>query len=879
MKEATTISFVAPGAITAVWDKENNQLVFKGIEGKDPYTISLLAEVKSLVFLPAVYIDGVEGMEVSNFNFVPKDLDKINSKDEKQIDKLDSKTKKAVDAINVNPVLTATYYVNPANADLSFLKKGSSDGLSFINTDAKKIETTRAGASKDFKATPVFKSFENGKLTVEVQVEGVPADLTDSLTVIALQVQRKDGEFVTSDFATLRKNNMDKLGIAFKNAWAKDNLKAEGENAAAVTDAHLRRASIGIGQKDDKAFIKEKAWTTGEDELADAEKTCDVSVKFNGTLDLKEIVAAHKVTEEGVDAKTTPVELSQAELDALGLTWEFAVVEKYVIGKKGSETDQANFVNLVNGLFTPKVYETTGEAAIGRTPIIRVALKHGDDVVEYAYIKVYISDKEGADPFDAEYQFDDSFAFACGDAAELELVTTVKYMNVNIYNRLGLGKDQFHGLYDKFLPDYVVKDEKGKEIKNIGTVEEVENPEVEGTHILSWTISKEEAWENAGKEVVHYVAYQNSDNPKLVCIIKLVAKVDEFQKSFNVATADYAQTYWNEDKTITFYNVFTPDEGETDSEKCIFLTDINISFRTWTTGDKDPKTGKQLGQLGVLKLNEDKNGVVTKIEYFFCKKDVEAIKKIGDIPVTFKVVNDTQLQATIKIDGKDATEIIAKINNEATTLSTTGLNAPNSISIEKNDVSKILVNTGDLYTFIGAKGYACGDKEKAVAITFGDSKGDHFRANIVRPVDIAPVAADYFVDALDFGEPHTYIRLEDLISPTDWRGRKFVKPYENYWKYYGIEKIEVMDDAILWDGVDGTKEAKPEAVVVKADYETKEMGKDKAKLTSDFGFLTYRNGNAKARDFNFYVKVRVTYVWGIIETTEVQVPVHKTIGD
>ena len=88
-----------------------------------------------------------------------------------------------------------------------------------------------------------------------------------------------------------------------------------------------------------------------------------------------------------------------------------------------------------------------------------------------------------------------------------------------------------------------------------------------------------------------------------------------------------------------------------------------------------------------------------------------------------------------------------------------------------------------------------------------------------------------------------------------------------------------MDDAILWDGVDGTKEAKPEAVVVKADYETKEMGKDKAKLTSDFGFLTYRNGNAKARDFNFYVKVRVTYVWGIIETTEVQVPVHKTIGD
>ena len=893
VKEATTISFVAPGAITAVWDKENNQLVFKGIEGKDPYTISLLAEVKSLVFMPNTYIDGVEALVFDNFHYFPEVIKNLTKDSEREYAVIDTvkwlnpKTKKEewvkVDSVDVQPAILAQYHVNPTNADLSFLKEGSSDFLSFVVVpNANKIET-KAKASEDFAVTPVFKSFENGVLTVEVNVVGTPAD-DEYLSVMALNIEKASGEFVTSDYAMLQKNELDDLVIAFKNSWAKENLATTGE----AKDAHLRRAlkdddldwDFGISEKDDEAYIKDfEAWTVGEMTLEEAQKTCDVSVKFNGTLDLKEIVAAHKVTKEGVDAKTTPVELSQAELDALGLTWEFAVVEKYVIGKKGSETDQANFVNLVNGLFTPKVYETTGEAAIGRTPIIRVALKHGDDVVEYAYIKVYISDKEGADPFDAEYQFDDSFAFACGDAAELELVTTVKYMNVNIYNRLGLGKDQFHGLYDKFIANYVVKDDKGKEIKNIGTVEEVENPEVEGTHILSWTISKEEAWENAGKEVVHYVAYQNSDNPKLVCVIKLVAKVDEFQKSFNVATSDYAQTYWNEDKTITFYNVFTPDEGETDSKKCIFLTDINISFRTWTTGDKDPKTGKQLGQLGVLKLNEDKNGVVTKIEYFFCKKDVEAIKKIGDIPVTFKVVNDTELQATIKIDGKDATETIAKINNEATTLSTNGLNAPNSISIEKNDVSKILVNTGELYTYIGAKGYACGDKEKAVAITFGDNKADHFRANIVRPVDIAPVAADYFVDALDFGEPHTYIRLEDLISPTDWRGRKFVKPYENYWKYYGIEKIEVMDNAILWDGVDGTKEAKPEAVVVKADYDTKEMGKDKAKLTSDFGFLTYRNGNAKARDFNFYVKVRVTYVWGIIETTEVQVPVHKTIGD
>ena len=242
----------------------------------------------------------------------------------------------------------------------------------------------------------------------------------------------------------------------------------------------------------------------------------------------------------------------------------------------------------------------------------------------------------------------------------------------------------------------------------------------------------------------------------------------------------------------------------------------------------------------------------------------------------FEVVDETKLFATVKIDGKDVTDQIAEINNEATTLSTNGLNAPNSISLIKNDVSKLLVNTNDLYTFIGAKGYICGETEKSVTIKFQNQ--DHFQAKFVRPVNIDPVAADYFVDALDFGEPHTFIRLEDLINPYDWRNRHFVAPYENYWEYYGIEKIEVVDDNILWDA-EGSKSAKPENIVVKADYDTKEMGSGTNKKTSKFGFLTYRNGNAYAKSFNFYVKVRVTYAWGVIETTEVVVNVRETIGD
>ena len=657
------------------------------------------------------------------------------------------------------------------------------------------------------------------------------------------------------------KTDLDDVVIAFKNSYAKDNLDEKGEKK----DAHLRRAELGISNLDAEAYISDqKVWTTGEDAIEDAEKSCDVSVKYNSSLDLKTIVAAHTIAAVGANADT---ELLQADLDKLGLTWEFAVVKNYKIGKKGSETDQANFVNLENGVFIPKVYEEAGVAAIGRT----------------AYIKVFISDKEDTtEPFDAEYIFDEGFEFSCaGDG--LELLTTVKYMNLYIYNKL-MDKEQFHALYNNFNDDYVVLDDKGKaKWENVGTVTQVENLEAEGTHILKWVVTPEEAWEAAGEEIVHYVAYENKENPKLKAVIKLVANIDAFKKEYNVPAADYIPTFWNDEpeKNITYYNVFTPDTGETDPEKCIFQTDINISFRTWTTMDKD-KDGKQLGTLGSLKLTDDPNGVVTSIEYFFCREHNNKITKIGDLDVLFKVdeADSTILLATLDVKNKKAEyEQIAKITNEAVTLKTNGLNAPNSLEINKeSEIAKKLVNTDDLYFFIGAKGYVCDDEEKPVAITF--QKTDHFRVNVVRPVDLSPVSGDYFVDARDFGEAHTFIRLEDLINPIDWRNREF-KKFPNYWKYYGIEKIEVADD-MTWDAVlvDGKPDGVPSNIVVEADYETKEItigeGKDAKTYKSDYGFLCYRNGNLKAKNFNFFVKVKVTYAWGVIETTEIQVPVHET---
>ena len=82
-------------------------------------------------------------------------------------------------------------------------------------------------------------------------------------------------------------------------------------------------------------------------------------------------------------------ELDEEDFEWFGFTWKFEVVKNYKIG--ANLTDQADFVTLKNGIFTPRVFSEHGEASIGRTPIIRVTLLDGTNIVEVAYIRVFIS--------------------------------------------------------------------------------------------------------------------------------------------------------------------------------------------------------------------------------------------------------------------------------------------------------------------------------------------------------------------------------------------------------------------------------------------------------------------------------------------------------
>ncbi|WP_270610818.1 PL29 family lyase N-terminal domain-containing protein [Bacteroides intestinalis] len=820
LKEHTTIAWKGTG-ITAV-DNGTDVILYNvkmadGTMGQ--VTISKNNNLRSLVFIPQVYVDGVQGFTYDSYAYKALTLGNKDSKTEKAT--------LAATATTINPVVEVEYHVNPSNANVEELK----DKLSFIVKKDVDYITSRAAASKDFNATPEFVSFKDGILKVKVDITGIAA--TDNkISVLALNVEKENGENITSDYATVFKKDLNDLAIA-------DPAAEAAKKGIANKDEHYRTL---IGTADANAYNKKIVWSEGKNE-AESKLICDTVVVYNSTLDLNGCVEAHELPCLGGD------KISVADLKKLGLNFEFDVVKNYKVGNP--ETDQADFITLADGVLTPKVYETEGPAAIGRTPIVRVRLMHGDNIVKVAYIKVYIAGK--VVPTNQYELTIENFKYDCV-TTPAERLSAVKDMNVQVYNEIGMSKDEFHTTYPHFY-DYGAKS-TDLVTKDLGACEETTDPETQATHVIKWTIAKDVLWDNADKTLTHRVRYYAGANQTGAYVeLLLTTKVDDIKKAYNVEKADFISNYWNDTKTYTKFNVAVPSStSDKDPNNCTFINDLNSPFTTWPKNSTD-------GTPGVLKLDK----AVTGIQYFFCADDIKNIKKIGTVDVAFTVINNgLTLRATVG----GVTETVATIKNSEVQGVT-----PNTITYEKSSkIAKQLLNTGEMYTYISAVGRVCDDETKEVTITF-DGK-DHFQANFIRPVNITEKAADNFIDAVDFGEKGSFIRLEDLIAPYDWRGREF-SDYANYWGFYGPFTITADVENAECD-LNGKRQAVP--VTVELDTNAlKEMGSGADKLTSDYGFITYKNNGTAVSAFNIYVKVTVDYGWGTIKTGFITVPVASTI--
>ena len=950
----TKQSILPEGFIKVELDPETNKVIIKA--GDKEFPIELNGSSASFVFIPQVQVDGVNGMEITSIEARKQVLDlkaKADDKTEKWIDAdllKDDKGKNAWDVlakeiadnkikfeteaaqedyennwmmdhgylITNNLGAVAQYHVN---SDIVFDENAE---YSFTWKDNEVV--TRVKSSSDFAMNAEFVSCEDGILTVAVGYVGRPAgvdEVSNHMTLFALQVT-KDGKTYTSDYATFINTTVANLRIADP----KDVVK-ECKKSVPNSDEHYRRGEIGIANKDAEDLYRPDVavWTpdqtTNDDAgMAKARATCDTVVAYDSSIDLADITAVHFYGVGNACPKPSGCincgpndypagqvltavacrEMAPADMDKFGLHFEYEIVKNYKIGDP--KTDQADFVTLDGSVFTPRVFETSGIAAVGRTPIVRVKLMLGDEIVKVAYIKIFIAETEDIRPTidmvprrDGKDDGENIFKFSCdGDS----LLTTVHDMNVYLYNDLNRSKKEFHITYDS-LGLAPQKD-------TIGTVEDVLVGDVEGTHVIKWKISAQDLWKISGKDEISIVARyyhggKGAANADLYVDIKLTASVADAIKAVELSSAkgDYLKNYWTENYAATKYNVNTPSQGETDPTKCVFGSDINASFVTYDRGTADE---------GKLKVP-----TVDSVYYFFCSKDIPKITSIGNLAVKFRVgVKGDSLFASIldakgtpvkvkDANGNEVTEdLVAYIDNKPTTV---GVTDPYTVWntfywVKGAVVADSLLNTGEMYTFIGAKAFQCteelGKDARELDVTFDGA--DHFRANVIRPLDVANKAADGFVDAVNFGTKGSYIKIEDLLDPVDWRQLKF-SANEFFWDYYGPFEITVDVKNAEWNGTsDGSWAKVPRTIVLTQTAKnvtaivdpidgtsvTLKTIKDKKEVDMTTpedinGYLTYKNNRTNVTDdFKIRVKAKISYGFGWLDTNWIEIDVAKTIG-
>ena len=307
---------------------------------------------------------------------------------------------------------------------------------------------------------------------------------------------------------------------------------------------------------------------------------------YDAPFDLKALVATcinSKIYTSGLEAT---LDHEALDLEKYDLHYEFSMAQtEYPVTSGSTTTDQQTVIKCVDrlgGIF--KVMDANGveynQEAIGRTPIVRVDLMHGENIVTRAFIKLVISVKKASDNISIMDK-EENFVVECPDTP----VTTMKYdvekLRKDLYRVLNISHVDFWNLYD-VEKAYVKKN--GKDLAAFPVPKLVDGPAVEGkaTKEVWWEFTHGDVGKiGQGAKVEGYLVLKNkfdlySEYPttvtfKFTADFRLPIKGQEIK-----VTANIKNIFWETsgDNSVLQANVNVP-ASETDvAANCFFMTPI-----------------------------------------------------------------------------------------------------------------------------------------------------------------------------------------------------------------------------------------------------------------------------------------------------------------
>nr|WP_302830248.1 hypothetical protein [uncultured Bacteroides sp.] len=813
-----------PQSSISIIEKDGVVVGYKVVDnGKEStFYIGDALPLSSLVFMPEAYLKGVEAMKATTLTYTEwtKNAYTLSADGETW------KAPSSADASYINPDMVAYYHVNPVGVTMEQITS-----LVLTASDKDYVDAnTRAFAANNVDLEKCSID-ENGILRVvfngnSEEIQKIDASQITVFNLKATVDANGTSKVVASDYAAIYKSVMKDFVLAKIGEVDTHLYGADGNDAG--------KAKVAI----DADPMLELAYTQNTLEEA---------------IDLEKIVETHYKEYVDKDNATASAEKSIAnnKLADYGLKLKFSLSDYYQ--GENNKTNQSSFAKLEGSKLYAHIEGVTEDpiAAVGRMPLVRVELQDAatGKVVNAGWIKVKITRGEvGAESYVLPTE---TFDLQCDDK---EFVLTYMQMNVNVYQKLGLTKNDFHTIYT------LDKDATGNAVLKTGddgVVSELadNDPNVE-TNCLKWTITATDAQNaidnNDGKltATATYKALNDNSRGDVTIVFSAVVKAP----SASFAADSKNPEYWY-DGLVKMSNVrmntVVPGVAPND---CSFSVNIDNVF---------------MGNAPSFKLNSGSaDFALDKVGYaYIFSLENEGDEVLGNDGKTYvlHVASETLLQAKVK--GTAANEDVVKI---------VGHNA----EYQQTNAAKAILNT---YAHSETPFSAIVDmqltNECGLFLPMTDGQ---FHADFLRPINVFGKDGNNFIDGTDGGSK---IKMLDLVYLTDWRDYKFLAnqtspsgaTYDGsgYYTYYGVTAIEIDNEVGITTNMGNGTLGKTLLSTVTDKITIVQANKDKA---DDTNVLTYSNIGNNVKSFTVRIPVKVTYKWGTVKAS-VDVTVKGTEGN
>lgn len=373
--------------VSAVWDKDNGYLTLSGVAGSEaPIKIKLTDTLRSLAFVPEV-IDEQTGLGRIDFYTL------LKNKGSNEYDFV----------VSTNP--TVTYRLNPQNADVKNVE------WNFIN---RVVKSRVAGDNTDL--VKIMKSEKDGEGGMNFTLQTLKnldfVNNDNEHAIIALKATNKeDASEIVSNYSIVKAKELKEFGIA---------KVKDGKPVAEPTSFYPTKiTAVTVNSANDAELVYDKE------------------------LDLAPIVMAW--------AKEIDKSLVAAGVAEDEISYVYSKNDEF-LGEDG-KTNQNKFISLDGSVVkVDNEWLAQGTAAVGRTPVVKVVAKVKGTTMATGFIKINIVRESTVAP-DLE---DLVVTIPVGEieysniAAEggLKKVMTWEDANVEIYDKLGLSKEDFANNYN-----------------------------------------------------------------------------------------------------------------------------------------------------------------------------------------------------------------------------------------------------------------------------------------------------------------------------------------------------------------------------------------------------------------------------------------------